>query len=316
MKTPSRVAVLMGGKSREAEISRFSASQVEEALLKSDYTTSLIEIDDKLTKTLELFNPDVVFPALHGPPGEDGTIQGFLEILGLPYVGSGVRGSALAMDKAISKQIFRDLDIQTPPGQMIDVMPKNLKGFIKDIKESIGNKVVVKPINQGSAIGVVIIDDLETLNSTLKKSLDYGPCLIEKFIDGKEITVGILEREKALIAHPVIEITTPDDQWYDFKNRYGKNLSKHSIPARLPEHIRTQIQSLAMTAHQGLGLRDLSRADFIVSESNDIVLLEVNTLPGMTATSLYPEGAKHIGYDFWELIDLLVRQAFLRKQEQ
>ena len=313
MRKANRIGVLEGGSSAEADVSRSSASQITRALQAQGYETKLIDIGQtQLTDHIMEFKPDVIFPALHGPVGEDGTIQGFLEILGIPYVGSDVRGSALAMDKSISKQIFDSLEIPSASGILIENLPPSMNSLRQIIKENLGEKVVIKPINQGSALGVEIVSDLRDLKTRLTSSLDYGPCLIESFIEGREITVGILDIGGKTMPFPVIEIVTAENEWYNFTNRYGKNLSEHIIPAPLPDSVSERLQDLAISAHKGLRLRDLSRADFIVSHEGEIVMLEVNTLPGMTETSLYPDGAKHLGYMFPELIKLLVDEAFRR----
>ena len=313
MRKANRIGVLEGGNSAEADVSRSSASQIIRALQGQGYETKLIDIGQtQLTDHIMEFKPDVIFPALHGPVGEDGTIQGFLEILGIPYVGSDVRGSALAMDKSISKQIFDSLEIPIANGILIEKLPPSMNSLRQIIKESLGEKVLIKPINQGSALGVEIVSDLRDLKTRLTRSLDYGPCLIESFIEGREITVGILDIGGKTMPFPVIEIVTAENEWYNFTNRYGKNLSEHIIPAPLPDSVSERLQDLAISAHKGLRLRDLSRADFIVSHEGEIVMLEVNTLPGMTETSLYPDGAKHLGYMFPELIKLLVDEAFRR----
>ena len=307
-----RVAVLMGGNSAEAEISRTSAAQIEQALTSKGHQARTIELNPQCAATLMRWSPDVVFPALHGPPGEDGTVQGFLEIMGLPYVGSGVLGSAIAMDKAIAKQIFRQHHLPVTQDFVISGSAPDLAVIVKKISERFGTKVVIKPLNQGSAIGVTPMPEGGDMTSALRQALTYGGCLVEPFIRGKEITVGVLAVGERLLAHPVIEIQTPDQQWYNFNNRYTPGSSLHIMPAGLPAELLERLQDIAVSAHQQLGLSDLSRADFIVSPAGEIALLEVNSLPGMTPTSLYPEGAAAIGYPFERLIDHLVRQAVLR----
>ena len=236
MKKPNRIAVLEGGSSAEAEVSRSSAAQINEALKAQGYETMLIDIGQtQLTDQILAFRPDVIFPALHGPVGEDGTIQGFLEILAIPYVGSNVRGSALAMDKSVSKKIFDSLAIPTAAGIMVDELPVSMNSLQQNIEENLGEKIVIKPVNQGSALGVEIVSDLSDLKTRLTRSLDYGPCLIESFIEGREITVGVLDIGGQTKPFPVIEVVTPENEWYNFTNRYGKNLSEHIIPASLPD---------------------------------------------------------------------------------
>jgi D-alanine-D-alanine ligase len=307
-----RIAVLMGGESAEAEVSRNSAHQVAQALSESGHESLLVELDSVCAQTLIGMQPDAVFPALHGPPGEDGTVQGFLEMLDLPYVGSGVKGSALAMDKALAKRLFAEHGLPVAPSVVIAQSTQHLGDEIQRVIREIGRSVVIKPLSQGSAIGVTPLPNGGDLDAAIKDALSYGDCLVESYVMGKEITVGVLEVADELVAHPVIEIVTATDAWYDYESRYTVGKSEHLIPAVLPVDVGKLLQDIAMRAHRCLGLRDLSRADYIVTEANEIVLLEVNTLPGMTPTSLYPEGAQHLGYEFTDLVDLLVRQAAAR----
>jgi D-alanine-D-alanine ligase len=303
-----RVAVLMGGASAEAQVSRNSAQQVAQALIDEGHDCHLVELDESCMASLLEIAPDAVFPALHGPPGEDGTVQGMLEMSRLPYVGSRVRGSAMAMDKAVAKHIFRQADLPVAP-DLVVTPEDDRRAASEKILKKLGPAVVIKPLNQGSAIGVTPLPNGGDLSAALEQALVYGSCLVEPFVLGKEITVGVLQVGETLLAHPVIEIITADAQWYDYENRYTPGQSEHLIPAPLPDGIRQQLQDIAVKAHQVLDLRDLSRADFIVTDNGEITLLEVNTLPGMTPVSLYPEGAEAIGYPFQRLVDHLVRQA-------
>ena len=306
-----RVAVLMGGASAEAQVSRNSAQQVAQALINAGHDCHLVELDETCMTNLQEIAPDAVFPALHGPPGEDGTVQGMLEMSGLPYVGSRVRGSAMAMDKAVAKHIFRQADLPVAP-DLVVTPDDDRQAASQQILKMLGPAVVIKPLNQGSAIGVTPLPDGGDLPAALEQSLVYGNCLVEPFVPGREITVGVLQVGHTLLAHPVIEIITADAQWYDYENRYTPGQSEHLIPAPLPAGVLQQLQDIAVKAHQVLDLRDLSRADFIVTEHDEITLLEVNTLPGMTPVSLYPEGAEAIGYPFQRLVDHLVKQAAKR----
>jgi D-alanine-D-alanine ligase len=306
------VAVLMGGASAEAEVSQNSANQVCEALRIKGHRTHPIPLDIDCPRTLLDLQPDVVFPVLHGPPGEDGTVQGMLAMLGLPYVGSDVRGSALAMDKAVAKHVFRDAGLPVANDIVVPADASDLAGLAADITERLGPAVAIKPLNQGSAIGVTPLPNGGDIEAALGHALQYGGCLVEPFVAGKEITAGVLAVGDELLPHPVIEIVTATDEWYDYNNRYAPGQSQHIMPAPLDDHLLSRLQQIAVAAHRALGLADLSRADFIVSDDGTITLLEVNTLPGMTPTSLYPEGAAAIGYPFADLIDHLVTQAALR----
>lgn len=307
------IAVLMGGNSAEAEVSRASASQVADALKQHGHQANLLELDTASAAELARLAPDVVFPALHGPPGEDGTVQGFLEILGYPYVGSGVRGSAVAMDKGLAKTVFREHDLPVSEHVLLTV-DADPQAAVDEITRRFGERVVVKPLGQGSAIGVTPLANGGDMLPALKDALGYGGgALVEPYILGREITVGVLDlHDAAPQAFPVIEIRTASDEWYDYENRYKAGASEHIIPAPLSAATSDRLQDIALIAHQALGLDDLSRADFIVTEDEEIFLLEVNTLPGMTPTSLFPDGARAVGISFPELMDQLVASAIAR----
>jgi D-alanine-D-alanine ligase len=303
-----RIAVINGGSSAEAEVSRSSAKGVIHALRENYEHVSSVELDSHLAKSLSAFSTDVVFLALHGPPGEDGTLQGFLEILGYPYVGSDVHGSAFAMDKIVSKSIFREAGLPLIK-QTVVTRSDGLAAAVNHIVKEVGEYVVVKPARQGSALGVTLIDNDNQLHEAVAKAFDLdNRVLVEQRVDGKEITVGVIDTDEGSKAFPVIDIITPKDSWYDYEHRYTVGLSEHIMPAVLPEQQTVRLQQCAIAAHQGLGCRDLSRADFIVDGEN-IYLLEVNTLPGMTPTSLYPDGAAGYGLNFVELVSYLVERA-------
>ena len=306
-----RVAILAGGISAEAQVSRNSAAQIEQALVDSGHKAQVIELNNHCVQALLTMQPDVVFPALHGPPGEDGTVQGMLEMLHLPYVGSDVRGSALAMDKAIAKSVFVrqglpvSVDYIVRPGD-------DLSAAAEAIQAQVGSRVALKPLNQGSAIGVQLLPNGGDIAAALRGSIEYGSCLVEPYIEGREMTVGVLQLQDERLVHPVIEIHTPVGEWYDYEHRYTAGQSEHVLPASITQELAHRLQTIAASAHQALGLRDLSRADFIVTEQDEIYLLEVNALPGMTPVSLYPEGAAAIGFTFKLLVHTLVIQAFQR----
>ncbi len=307
------VAVLMGGPSAEAEVSRVSAVEVAKALDQAGHRATLLELDAGAAQALALLNPDVVFPALHGPPGEDGTVQGFLEILDLPYVGSGVHGSAVAMDKSLAKAVFRRAGLPVADDMVVGV-GADLAAAEREVLETLGDRVVIKPLNQGSAIGVTRMPNGGDLRAALETSLAFGHgVLVEPYVHGREITVGVLDiaGEKPE-SFPVIEIITATDEWYDYTNRYTAGKSEHVVPADLPDPVAGALRGHAVRAHVELGLRDLSRADYIVTDADEIVLLEVNTLPGMTPTSLFPDGARATGRAFPSLVDLLVQSAYRR----
>ncbi len=307
-----RVAVLQGGDSAEAEVSRSSAREVALALNHSGHDAFCLELDGQLTQELLAAKPDVVFPALHGPPGEDGTVQGYLEMLGFAYVGSDVGASAFAMHKAAAKLLFAEAGLPVARGLSVSE-GDNIDDAVSAITTSLGRRVVMKPQASGSALGVTLLPNGGDLRSALVDALGHGEVLVEPFIAGREITCGVLDLHgETAVAHPVIEIITDDNEWYDFTNRYAPGKSKHLLPAPLAADLLERIAEIALRAHHCLGLRDLSRADFIVNDKDEIVLLEVNSLPGMTPTSLYPDGAAALGYDFPGLISALVDSALRR----
>ena len=314
MNSNLRIAVISGGTSAEASVSRVSAKGVVEALSVNYHHVLNMELDTHLANKLQTFRPDLVFPVLHGPPGEDGTLQGFLEILGYSYVGSDVHSSAVAMDKIIAKQIFRAADLPVIDQITVDRdMP--IAKSVETINSQLGSYVVIKPARQGSALGVMRVSNLNEMHEGLQNAFKFDPrLLVEKRIDGKEITVGVIDTQEGTKAFPVIEITTSSkDSWYDFEHRYTEGLSEHVMPADLPTDQAMRLKEIAIAAHQSLGCRDLSRADFIVPDDNTELLLEVNTLPGMTPTSLYPDGARGYGLDFPELVSFLVERAAKRR---
>jgi D-alanine-D-alanine ligase len=308
------VAVLMGGPSAEAAVSRVSAAEVAKGIAAAGHRSTVIELDRECAGKLLDLAPDVVFPALHGPPGEDGTVQGFLEMLGLPYVGSGVHGSAMAMDKSLAKVAFRRAGLPVAEELVVDTAA-SVAEAAQRIRKTMGDRVVIKPLRQGSALGITRLPNGGDLEGPLRDALGFGHgVLVEPYVLGREITVGVLDLHgaKEAVVLPVIEIRTATDEWYDYTNRYTPGKSEHVLPAPLPQAVLADLQRIALAAHRALGMRDLSRADFLVTDSNGIVLLEVNSLPGMTPTSLFPEGAAAIGIDFPRLMDKLVRSAHAR----
>jgi D-alanine-D-alanine ligase len=301
-----RVAVVCGGPAAEREVSLTSGREVANALREAFEEVTVHEPDLHLAEELLRGSIDVVFPALHGPLGEDGSIQGMLEVAGVPYVGSGVAASACAMDKVIAKRLFRDAGLPLAREVVID------RTDVAAVRAELPGRVAVKPPTQGSAVGVAFAESDDELAAALDAAFAFDEkVLVEEFVVGAEITVGILESPEPQ-AFPVIDIRTPGDSWYDFEHRYGVGLSEHVIPAPLPEDVYARVQELAVAAHVTLGCRDLSRVDFLVEPGGRIVLLEVNTLPGMTPTSLYPDGARAAGIGFAELVERLVRRALDR----
>jgi len=310
-KSEFRIAVVCGGPSAEAQVSRVSGHGVASALKATFSHVVQMELDRTIGMRLKKEAINVVFPVLHGPPGEDGTFQGFLEILELPYVGSGVRASVCAMDKALAKGVFRGAGLPVAPDMVLDRHLGKTEAA-KRVINTLGTDVVIKPVSQGSALGVHFATTPHGIEEAIQEAFAYGErVLVEERIIGKEITVAILER-KEIEALPVIEVTTPQGSWYDFEHRYTPGLSEHIIPAPLPKRKYERTQEIAKLAHQALGCRDLSRVDFVVPEEGDPIVLEINTLPGMTPTSLFPDAARAEGISFEALVASLIHRAVER----
>ena len=293
-----RVAVLMGGHSLEREVSLVSGQACSAALRGKDF--QVIELDAGLdvVQRLSELRPDVVFNALHGRWGEDGSIQGLLEWLRIPYTHSGVMASALAMDKQRSKHIFSSSGLPTAPGFMIDK-----SGLLTS--HPMDKPYVVKPINEGSSIGVYFVNPKE--DPPLKVASDMSSILmVEEYIPGRELTVTVMGK-KALAVTDIIT-----QNWYDYDAKYQKGGSIHEVPAKIPKIIQEKCLEYALSAHELIGCRGISRADFRWDESlglDGLILLEINTQPGMTPTSLVPEQAQTCGIKFDDLCHWLVEDA-------
>lgn len=307
------IAVICGGPSKEAAVSRSTANGIVKALKENYSTVHLIELDQKVDIALRRIIPDVVFPAVHGKWGEDGILQGLLTLSGYPFVGCGVTANVLAMDKILAKQIFKLHGLSV--AKSLVVYQKQCRGTTpQDILKTLGPEVVIKPAYEGSGLGVSFAGNPEEVRKGLDAAFNYGPrVLVEEKITGAEITAAILERD-APEALPVIEIKTPPGTWYDYEHRYTPGLSQHLLPAPLPPAQYRRVQEVAILAFQALGCQDLSRADFIVPAQGEPILLEMNTLPGMTPTSLFPDAARAVGINFPTLVSLLVERAYARGQ--
>lgn len=307
------IAVLAGGISAEREISIITGNKIGNSLKRNGYKVRVIDAVGDFWLELLDYNPDSVFIALHGRFGEDGTIQGMLDMMNIEYVGSGVLASAVAMDKISTKHIFRSLNIPTPG---YHVLEKDLFEESIIIPNNIKFPLVIKPSCEGSAIGISIANSESDVESCLNEAMQYsGKLLVEEFIDGPEVTVGILgdDPPKVLEVVQIIHSNT----FYDFDAKYTPGKSKHLIPPDLPDDILKECKVLALKAHKALNCRDFSRVDIkISSDLKQVTVLEINTIPGMTETSLYPEAAAASGYGFDELTDFLIKLPLKRKADK
>ena len=301
-----RVAVLYGGKSAERAVSLNTGAQVSGALQGLGFDVVPIDTgDDEFITALVGAEADVAFICLHGRFGEDGTVQGLCELLELPYVGSGVLASALAMEKVKSKQFFSLVGLPTPDYAVVH------RGRLYDLNalvSALGEKTVVKPANEGSSVGMTIVHHSGELAEAIEKAFAYDrDVLVECFIEGTEVTIAVIGNDD-VVALPTLEIV-PEHEFYDYDSKYVPGMSSHIIPARVSEEAREECQRLAIAAHKTLGCRGMSRADTIVEADGSVWLLEVNTIPGMTATSLVPDAARAAGIEFPELCRMLVEFA-------
>lgn len=307
--TSLRVAVLMGGRSAEREVSLHTGEQVCGALAVSGHDVVAVDTaDEGFIDTLLTGGFDAAFICLHGRFGEDGTIQGLLELIDLPYVGSGVLASALAMDKVMSKQFFVASDIPTPAWVVVS---RGDAYSVEAIADALGEKVVVKPVSEGSSVGMSIVHDRGELGPAIERAFEHDrTILVEEFVSGTEVTVGVLGNDE-LLALPTLEVV-PEHEYYDYESKYVPGMSSHIIPARIPEPVRAECQRLALAAHRALNCRGMSRSDTIVTGDGTVYLLETNTIPGMTKTSLLPDAARAAGIEFPALCDRLVALALER----
>jgi D-alanine-D-alanine ligase len=302
------VAVLMGGWSAEREVSLRSGRACADALERGGYRVTRIDVGRDIAAVLGTVKPDVALNVLHGRPGEDGTLQGMLEILGIPYSHSGVMASAVAMQKDIAKQLLRAADVPVAEGLVasrFDVAKTHL----------LPPPYVVKPVAEGSSVGVFIVqeDHAHPPQELTRPDWAYGDrVIVEKFIPGKELTCAVMGEE----ALGVIEIV-PTVRFYDYEAKYAPGGSKHVLPAPVSPIVYQLTRRLAVAAHRALGCRGVSRADFRYDDriegTGGLVCLEVNTQPGMTETSLVPELAAHAGITFDELVRWMVEDASLNR---
>jgi D-alanine-D-alanine ligase len=302
------VAVLMGGWSAEREVSLRSGRACAEALEKKGYRVTKIDVGRDISTVLQTLKPDAALNLLHGPPGEDGTLQGILEIIGIPYSHSGVLASAMAMQKDVAKTMFRAFGIPTPGGMVV--------ARAKAAKEHVLERpYVLKPVSEGSSVGVFIVTrEHEYPPQELSRAdWEFGEMILaEPFIPGKELTCAVIG-DKAL---DVIEIV-PTARFYDYEAKYAPGGSTHLLPAPILPIVYQEARRLALAAHRALGCRGVSRADFRWDDTAEgiggLVCLEVNTQPGMTETSLVPELAAHAGIPFAELVQWMIEDASLNR---
>jgi D-alanine-D-alanine ligase len=300
-----KVAVMMGGLSREREISLRTGKAILKALSEKGYTVIAIDVRDDITEKLVKEKVECAFLALHGRFGEDGAIQGMLELMRIPYTGSGVLASALAMHKIMAKKFFQCEKIPTPAFEAFQ-KEEIKRGLQKKISLSL--PLVVKPAREGSTLGISIVQREEELSPALEKAGEYDEeIFVEEFMKGREITVGILEE----IPLPVIEIV-PKSGFYDYHSKYTKGETQYILPARIPREKYLYAQEISLRTFRTLGCSGVARVDLMTDENENPFVIDVNTMPGMTETSLLPKAASYAGIPFEDLVERILLGASLK----
>jgi len=305
MSTPIHVAVLMGGWSSERPVSLITGNGVADALERLGYRVTRLDMGRDIAARLAEVKPDVVFNALHGTPGEDGTVQGMMDLMGLKYTHSGLATSVIAIDKQLTKSALVPHGIPMPGGMVVD-------SEALYHADPLPRPYVLKPVNEGSSVGVAIVTDTANYGNPIGRDVEgpwrqFDHLLAEPFIRGRELTVAVLG-DRALC---VTELQ-PKSGFYDFDAKYTEGKTDHVCPARIPDDVAEAMMGWALQAHRVLGCKGASRSDFRWDDEqgvDGIFLLEVNTQPGMTPLSLVPEQARHCGISYEQLVDILVKEA-------
>ena len=304
-----KIVVVMGGTSTEAEVSRRTGTAILNALKSKGYNAEGLELVPKtFANDIQKTGCAIVFNALHGKFGEDGLLQGTLDMLGIPYTGSGVLAAAVTMDKAASKRVFVAEGISTPRSHTYYSYEMK-RGLAAEIEAEFSLPMVVKAASQGSSIGVYIVESRDELKNALVQAFKYNDeVLVEEFIEGRELTVAVWGNEEEKEAFPIIEITTLTGR-YDYDSKYTKGASSHIIPAPMSEEKTKEIQDLAIKTFTACGCKGVARVDMMLSKDEVPYVIEVNSVPGMTEVSLVPDAARAKGIEFPELCERMLEMA-------
>lgn len=306
---PLHVAVLMGGWANEREVSLSSGAGICDALEMKGYRVTPVDMGRDVALRLAEAKPDVVFNALHGVPGEDGSVQGMLDLMGIPYTHSGLATSVIAIDKQLTKQALVPHGIPMPGGRIVPVDEL----FERD---PLPRPYVLKPVNEGSSVGVAIVTEDSSVGNPIARDAEgpwqeFNELLAEPFIKGRELTTAVIDGPKGPRALGVTELII-ETGFYDYEHKYTEGRTQHVCPARIPENIAVLCEQYALKAHDVLGCRGTSRTDYRWDDSlgeDGLFVLETNTQPGMTPLSLVPEQARHAGIDYAELVEMIVGEA-------
>lgn len=303
------IAVVVGGPSSEAEVSRSTGNAILKALLSKGYDAEAIElVPHQLVETLKKKNIDVVFNALHGRYGEDGVLQGLCEMMGMPYTGPGVMASAVGMSKVMSKCAFQGAGIPTAPFAYY-FSSQDMEDIARNIQGRFSLPVVIKSSAQGSTIGTVIVTESSQLMPALKEAFQYGPAIIaESFLDGEEFTVAVMND----MAMPVIQIVSSTGR-YDYYSKYTPGVTEHLCPAPISNVLTEKMQNLALQVFHLCQCHGVARVDIMTNSQGEPFVLEINTVPGMTETSLVPDAAQAMGLSFEDLCEKILLEASVGK---
>ena len=300
------IIVLMGGPSAEAEVSRRTGAAIAEALITKGYHVSTLELNPRtVLQDIENLKGDVVFNAIHGRYGEDGALQGLLEMAEIPYTGSGIMAHSVGMNKKVSKDVFKGAQIPTAESVSYNGNLQSQEDIIKDIEAKFSLPVVLKPATQGSSIGVTIVKEQGQLAKAVTEALTYDPILVvEQYLNGREFTVSVLDG-KALA---IIEIR-PHSGEYDYTSKYTAGATDYLVPAPISDTMTKEMQAIGELVYREVQASGAIRVDVMTDDKDNMYVLEYNTIPGMTATSLVPKAAKEVGIDFPELCEKILLTA-------
>ncbi len=304
-----KIAVLYGGWSSEREVSLRSGTKVYNALKSMEYNAVLIDVDRNLAETLKKSHADIAFIMLHGRPGEDGTIQGMLEILGIPYTGSGVLASSIGMDKFISRMVLHENGFPVASAVLVKE-GDDISRKAREIENILTMPVILKPRAEGSSVGAIKIEDRKQLMpSMISEQKKYGDFIVEEFIIGKSVTVGVLGTGSEAFALPVLELRVHGREFYDYVAKYTEGFTEFIVPAELNEDTTKILQDYALRFHRLIGARGFSRVDAMVTEQGSVFILEINTIPGMTDMSDLPIEAEKMGISYNEVVEIILQSS-------
>ncbi len=302
------IAVVMGGPSAERDVSLRTGDAISKALKEKGYKVECIDLQpENFFEQLKSVNAQVVFNAIHGIYGEDGKIQGFLDMLKIPYTGSGLEACALSMNKIITKQMFL-LD-NIPTAKFLVFKKSTDKNEIISKVQAFGLPVVIKPPTQGSTIGISIVREIGELEQALEIAFTYGnDVLIEEFIKGREFTASVITDNNQITAYPIIEIV-PHSGAYDYHSKYTTGATTYTVPAQISDSVRDKMQQIAKEVYASFNCRGVARVDYMMDDKENLYVLEINTVPGMTQTSLVPKAAAALGISFADVCEKILFSA-------